>query len=1264
MSIEIVGTKAYDYQYLMTVYIALRSHHISGAELIVEAKGGEDAELRIPSEIGVKTIEIQIKSERSPLALKSLVTWLAHFPGYIAENNLLSRLETDPLRSVLFITQARCLDDTQPYCIENFLVEHREYPLSRKKTMEFLNFLSGCYERKDKALAIDRNTFCKKQSESLSEKKSELQRISKKILIMEQMDENFIRREILSLLHTEHSIPQALCESVLLKLIQAVKEAKNNRSNVMPNILRIIRQHNSHKMFMGYHTERKDIDFCYTQLKEQHVLLLTGISFCGKTHTAEYIADKFRDNGYICFKAFDIGEASRILTDMNSENRLCILEDPFGGSKLSQEAVEIWSKLNSLVTKMGPHRKLIVTSRIDLLQMITKENDIKRIKTQFISWCDLTVTDSALAKSIWEQYCKIKGIPHDVKIKILRVLNYSILQPGQLRHLAFIEQSELINKSTTELEKMAKVDAVELGQSFLSKENTALEQLLIILGMCTSPSLGVSEEDLFNIIKDIGSSPQEKIEQLLEHLETHGYIKYINNYWLFSHPTYYESAMFVIEHQGRFKRRFINSLITYVIDSTDSFILLNIIKKFKRLLDAYQETELRLLIINKSFSILEHNSPAIRDAVLPFLVSQISELSTEHQKCLINFVEKGDIDEADLEWKNGLPLIKENILDVLDFTRLRLNSKRLLDKEEYITILNRLAYPSPENIVLPEEAWKASQNLKILPDEKINVRYLRQLMTYDEAIIRKKTAYFIMRHYGENEELVDIVFRDGHPSVIKNAILGCFQSWPTLSEERRLSLKEYIKYALKKPANCAATNNFFVKFAKEHSPYSIYWDEMDESGRVLVWNLWAETFPVFLNSVPIMLLEVDEPYLFTSIKKSADYISDEMKFNLSKAWFDWLDRVLDLRIANDYGLAVADFLLSHISNAYLRKKLGHKLLNYNDSALVMVSLSEYIYSWEKLSYEEKKDVLDLMNSERTDLNWIWAVALTRKKTPDEIINLNPELLKVMQQPIETWSNILPESLIADCLAVVTGYPSLFACIGLTGTNNNDWRKVLFSILNKPVHRAFPIAQNYLVKSVFNDNFKDNENNIETIWMELCGSPKKSIRDSCFELLLHYTIKIVRPNSKRFWTIFFENIPKGDVDSYIERVLTFIESISRHCDRLDDIFGEEIGGRLISILKADLLIFNILMITEQLSLDEQIKYLEIALSKINPRLIQTVNVIRQKFSINKFNGGTPLLRELVNEKLDCIFKNRETYSYSEPEIENWICKHKTVLKPQE
>ncbi|RYX89413.1 hypothetical protein EON78_07275, partial [bacterium] len=93
-------------------------------------------------------------------------------------------------------------------------------------------------------------------------------------------------------------------------------------------------------------------------LKSQNVLLLTGISFCGKSQLSKKISTELISDGFTYQSRSDVNEAERFLRD-TSEKRLFLLEDPFGHDSNS-ESSENFRRVEELIRNLPSSNKLIV----------------------------------------------------------------------------------------------------------------------------------------------------------------------------------------------------------------------------------------------------------------------------------------------------------------------------------------------------------------------------------------------------------------------------------------------------------------------------------------------------------------------------------------------------------------------------------------------------------------------------------------------------------------------------------------------------------------------------------------------------------------------------------------------------------------------------------------------------------------------------------------------------------------------------------------
>jgi len=160
MSIEKTGPKGYDYQYNITVLIALLELK-EGNKIYVEKAGSEDATLIINNDI----LEIQMKREQSNLSMNKFVQWVCHFQERKSDNNLLHLLKSAKNTKVLFVTKSRCNDDVsmlvQPLFI---LTKHLDFKLNRKWKSNFVSALKSFTKANGgEKLSDERNRFCQEQ---------------------------------------------------------------------------------------------------------------------------------------------------------------------------------------------------------------------------------------------------------------------------------------------------------------------------------------------------------------------------------------------------------------------------------------------------------------------------------------------------------------------------------------------------------------------------------------------------------------------------------------------------------------------------------------------------------------------------------------------------------------------------------------------------------------------------------------------------------------------------------------------------------------------------------------------------------------------------------------------------------------------------------------------------------------------------------------------------------------------------------------------
>ncbi|OXA71799.1 hypothetical protein B0A67_10625 [Flavobacterium aquidurense] len=292
MSVATEGVKGCEYKYKVTVLFALLHCNDFNSELYVEKIGSEDITFVDENQ---NCIEIQIKRERSNIGFTKILEWLSHFQERSSSNNLLLRVK-DKKTKCLFVTRSRCSDEALIFLKEFPLIDSNSNNISGQDILKFKNELKGV-KFKDTKLDIKRKAFCDELSNKLN--KSDIEVLIKNTLIWEQIVEEKVDDEILNCLNKKISIPQSLSEDLYLKLLEIVKKGRDSKKDIIPTLKNLIFKSkiNRYTITENFISRKEEVE-CFEILNNSNLLLLTGISQCGKTELAKKIANDFIDIGY------------------------------------------------------------------------------------------------------------------------------------------------------------------------------------------------------------------------------------------------------------------------------------------------------------------------------------------------------------------------------------------------------------------------------------------------------------------------------------------------------------------------------------------------------------------------------------------------------------------------------------------------------------------------------------------------------------------------------------------------------------------------------------------------------------------------------------------------------------------------------------------------------------------------------------------------------------------------------------------------------
>lgn len=1186
MSIAIGGVKGYEYQYKIIAYLALLIGFENNPELFIEIKGQEDATLIIKRE-KTYNIEIQVKRERNVLMVPKLVEWLCHFEERKPDANLLSRLKDNQSDQILFVTHSRCSDDVVflKNDISDILV-HKKVKYKDNFRESFLKSLKSCkfIEAKSK-LGIKRKNFCQSQANGFN-KKTTLTDILGKIIIWEEAFDQKIDSSIIEILNKKFKIAQSQTNNTYLSILEKVKEGRDKALNLIPLIKEAIQLRIQGRPIIAKdHFQRSDEMNYIEYLKTNNLLLLTGVSLCGKSELAKKVASYFFDLGFAYKIETEIQELNHFFSSNPEEDKIAILEDPWGHLNLNNEFSEKWDKVVHLSENLQMNHKLIITSRLEIMNKICTSNSLLECKIYGHEWNDLTLDNEEMLVEFWDKFARNKSINNST-VKIVRTSLKSktgkqLLQVGQLKYLASFGSNAIRNKKITELEHLARQNSNEIARDLRETDSEAA-LLLSIISLCANTMDGLSFLDLGFIFSSdnveysimvkehlgitmsseeakypIYSTEYSVTPEVLKHLvflEERNFIFIKDNIIFLTHPDYYEAGRHLFFSNSTIKQNLFIDLIrkclyclnprtTYLVARQLPFILKNIRDEFKQ------------KIIQIGFYGVSSIYPAVEDSCLVFL-SEFFELLTEDEKReVINLLQRGETHSSLIYWyQNEIPYISRE-----KYSNYRLSSNyNTYDQNKFKKFESLLM---KNQYVSSFEAWSFLNNWR---DKKKSVPkndVIKSLLLYNEVFIRNRVAFlYFSKMIGQgNLKLTKLLFEDEHSSVIFNAIRGCFIGWKNYNPQFKKLIFRLIKNAFKKQSIAIRANNLITTFAIDYSSEPIHWDEMTKKDIKELWNVWGEIYPIFNKQLPPNVF-MHSARFDKTIEDAVKYLNFKNGMNVLIAWYDRIDfKIRSGYTLDEYEMAIADYLIIITKKKYLtRKKLFQKLISYQDTNFILSSLKWIIEYWKELHVSEKKAIINLIKSNRKDLRWIKAVLLNSNSPPKEIVK---EILTeddIFEKDPSYIIKKFPTELLQDCLTVFCGHPQPMWWLAVHHKNEKFWGKLINFILLSNESSVFDVCIRELVLNGVN-GFTVSWGKIPDIWKELCE--KKELRTILLKRLIYdtSTCSCNISTANKMWSLLIESYIKDNEEEIIlNSIITNIEIIQRmnSVRSIIEIFGKD------------------------------------------------------------------------------------------------------------
>lgn len=1311
MSVEIEGPKGYDFQYLNSLLFALEYLDQDEVEIYVEKKNGEDAQITFIQE-GLKyIIDIQVKNRSEDIDLQSFVDWISHFENRSDSNCLLNKLGENNNRYALFISDARSKDDVSLFVDERAI----NTELSVGFNNQYLNKIKGCIKNcysDSTPLSVARKASLEIFIDGISN--NDLRYILKKVKLRERYTEAYSTEKIRNLLNKKFYIPQGKTDDVIIELLDQIRHSRGTNISITTDLMHIIDKY-SGKIVLNRnenYIKRIESESCRSILSTNNVLLLTGVSFCGKSYLAKDIAQEYLENGYNVERVGELygdGGAISFIRHRGIEDRLLIFDDPFGQVETKKDAMNIFSELRHLIRESRANRKIIITSRKDILLDTTSKKTINECSIDSNCWIDLTLDSSEKMIELWESYygdsVESRKLCDDVTKWLQETEKTSLLQLGHIAniHSAKKELSDLIVLEPVDIVSTARIDSNDLAR-IIERRGSVASKVFVALGLSCNTYKTVLLNDLSFILSECEKKPgiyQDKVECIeftldedlednkysnypkydfdyklkneykseLKYLNQHGYIQIDNlKRIMFVHPIYHFATQLL------FKKQFIDVLeqqeVTDLVQKTLSSLSINAnlctLIMLENLYKEKSEGELRKLILIGLDSIF----PSVRDKVIMFFDRRISDLDESEQNRFAEVLMHGQsINNGGIAWYDGTPYF--NISERRRFSYLDgIQSKT--SNGEIDSLLQKII----DGIeISSEEIWNS---LNTTNSKVIELNILEKALTYDESFIRGKAIRLIFENYAFEFEKVDEYLNSyEHPEVIYSLFRGAINSWLKYSRESKKKILDYFKSSINIMSVAIRTKKFLENFEDEYSGESINWSEVEEKDKIEFWNIWHEIFVEFLNKFPSRYVRMNEPHMVNVTNHSLEYIKDEEKIiELSMAWFKWLDRYLQYNLPDDYGMSVAQYLMNGTGNrSGHRIEIFQMMLSTEKTSFITSNIKVFVDCWKDLSDKEKRIVLDLYKSTRKDINWIKAVSLNRKITPDEIqIEILGEIID--KKSISYIVDILiQKGLLEQCLNIHCGYPQPLYWNGYHHNNYELWDAVIVEVLRRnELNRAFDIALREVIDLLYNHD-KNRISNIYDLYEHNLLSDTNK-RNLVFEALLHVTISQNQCN-KKLWDLLLQYSSQKEIEFYFNKIVEDIELIQYNQIGDGDLYAlfdnSIIFGKIYPNLEVDNCIKtlgeNILTFYKTINDSKntfegfQDKELNASIQKVNEEKILEINTeleeVKATFvtNISKIYKDNPPRLFLSNQLVKCVMEKIEITS---SELEDLVEKNRVRL----
>lgn len=1288
MSVEITGPKGYEVQYLATLCVALllEDENPGIPRLFVEQQ--EDADLTLASDTGNQRLLLQSKSQGGDVDETTLAEWLTHFGGKQSESCLLESLIADAKSVALFITNARCRDQTRGFVKRiGDVSQHTGHHLRRSEVVAMIESIRKSHGGGSSDLGRARDRKCLELANKLSKSPSALP--WPQIIIWEMTGETDLQRFGSELL-LKSRIPSRLRSNVVSDLLSEIRRVRGTPCDAMPEMRLIIQRNRAGRMLdQSSHLRRADEGRLIDLLRTEHSLFLTGWSQCGKTQIAAAISQAMQDCGVECHKTDDVIEAERFLEGGVLESRLVFLDDPL---TFSSERQMLRQRIARLSRTLPKHHYLITTAKLDELGLSHGVTETTFVDSNQIVWHNMTLKDAAFAEELWHWECQNALVDPQLRDLVSSLLRESVgaelLQPGHLRFLA--RNPPATGKWGNEaILAYARFNADSILDRLLEEDESRRVQFT--LGTCAAVTHGMSEEEiqfsLDSTAKGAGMhddemrcismgealdededrqfpsyagplSVSEVDRKHLRKFEKWGYLLYKQGRWVFAHPDYREA----------FQRRLLVEPASGYDEITQTFR-----RAFESLSPAVGESACRLLMVmlaSQRFNTILRQRfleialsaaqrsifPNVRCSLLKLLLTDADSMPDDG---LLRLTRQLDDDLRCVLWEGDTPWIHNSSKGWLTD---HLREQRQMKREDLQRVILAVAAPTGENII-PDKVADAINTALLTGDDAVmpSKELFCALFRSRQVFVRADSAQAAVRSGLICDKAVNqMVFEDESPLVRARAINTLIRDWGDFGGCDLTLACDLSVQALLHPAVAVTSCRRFTSVGEDVETGILEsWRSQTEEHRRDFWVFWIRAMTSVLKALAKLEHRFSTDDFYVTAQEASQHVSEENLLGFVDAWVDWIRFQSDFRSLDDWALSVVDYCFdAGITPCEKRYEIIRRALDFPSTDGVGMAVADLVDHWTDLSDREQRALVGKLHEERSDQTWLHAIALTRAVVPVEIETLitgNPDTCSL--SPSEKFPKLRSE-LRQACAALIHGWVGYSGAFFVASCKRQSWIAALDSALESENSPLFRAAVSHLVGRIA---YKGYRPCFEVLWDQLCDTAGESGRGVIFQELLARSINHTGALLDGAWHRFLAlEVPDKEKTQFASEIAANLEALSsshhplRH---LISLLGETYFNSLLkSHSKGDemaLTFSRFLDPTEEFGPNTPILVVLNALYAVSPpRLLDVHDLVYNRLKAVTSDECRPLM-ELVAAKRDAFYdvaqrqsKNLEPFRFSE------------------